>query len=465
MEEKSIGRFIAVLRKANGMTQKQLAEKLNVSDKAVSRWERDETAPDISLIPVIADLFGITCDELLCGERKLKNDSFSGDEDALSAKGEKQRRRIISVSLSEFKNRSIFSCSIAFVGLIVAMICNFAFSRAVIGFFIAVIFYLVAAVCHAIFVNKAFLSVADDDFSQTEIKQFKSSVIKIAEYIAALVSFLFAVSLPLVANPINFDMDAYIGILPVTWLAYGALYGVVILIICFVVCRIINLTLTKRGLLAPKVNSRAEHNLILLLICTVVLSIVVASTFGIYCAITDDGYWPKFADGTVFEDYESFAEFMEKDVSIAETNLNSDNANSHISEEVDLDYDDDDGYVDPAPNTDEYYNMYISDYFEDSPYGIYDDYVRIVIKDADGKTVVDCIRKNETVVNIEYGDLENGFLPIKVVTSDESAVGQQRLMHIKTAFIAVYVIETVIAIFVYIKKRQKVGDKNTNFGY
>lgn len=65
MERKTIGSFIAALRKANGMTQKELADRLLVSDKAVSRWERDECAPDISLIPVIAELFGVTSDELL----------------------------------------------------------------------------------------------------------------------------------------------------------------------------------------------------------------------------------------------------------------------------------------------------------------------------------------------------------------------------------------------------------------
>ena len=70
MEKKTIGKFIAVLRKANGMTQKDLADRLFVSDKTVSRWERDEGAPDLSLIPVIAELFGVTCDELLRGERR-----------------------------------------------------------------------------------------------------------------------------------------------------------------------------------------------------------------------------------------------------------------------------------------------------------------------------------------------------------------------------------------------------------
>ena len=57
MEKKTLGSFLCVLRKAKGMTQKELAELLNVSDKAVSRWERDESMPDILLIPVLADIF------------------------------------------------------------------------------------------------------------------------------------------------------------------------------------------------------------------------------------------------------------------------------------------------------------------------------------------------------------------------------------------------------------------------
>ena len=69
MEKKTIGKFIAALRKANGMTQKELGEKLFVSDKTVSRWECDECTPELSLIPAIAELFGITTDELLRGER------------------------------------------------------------------------------------------------------------------------------------------------------------------------------------------------------------------------------------------------------------------------------------------------------------------------------------------------------------------------------------------------------------
>ena len=70
MEQKAMGEFIAALRKANGLTQKQLAEKLNVSDKSVSRWECGDGAPDLALIPVLAEVFGVTCDELLRGARR-----------------------------------------------------------------------------------------------------------------------------------------------------------------------------------------------------------------------------------------------------------------------------------------------------------------------------------------------------------------------------------------------------------
>ena len=93
MARKSIGEFISALRKANGMTQKQLAEKLNVSDKAVSRWERDESAPDLSLIPVIAEIFGVTSDEILRGERKNQdNEDFTPQS---NARVEKQIEHLI----------------------------------------------------------------------------------------------------------------------------------------------------------------------------------------------------------------------------------------------------------------------------------------------------------------------------------------------------------------------------------
>lgn len=64
----TLGAFIAQLRKEKGLTQKQLSEILGVSDKTVSHWEREESAPDISILPLLAETLGVTVDELLKGE-------------------------------------------------------------------------------------------------------------------------------------------------------------------------------------------------------------------------------------------------------------------------------------------------------------------------------------------------------------------------------------------------------------
>ena len=65
----TLGQRIAHYRKQAGLTQEELAEKCSVTPQAVSKWENDINAPDISLIPALANLFGISCDELL-GARK-----------------------------------------------------------------------------------------------------------------------------------------------------------------------------------------------------------------------------------------------------------------------------------------------------------------------------------------------------------------------------------------------------------
>ncbi len=64
----TIGNRIAKYRKARGMTQEELASKLGVSSQAVSKWENDISCPDISLLPQLCRLLGVTSDELLTGK-------------------------------------------------------------------------------------------------------------------------------------------------------------------------------------------------------------------------------------------------------------------------------------------------------------------------------------------------------------------------------------------------------------
>lgn len=67
MDEMSVGRRIAGLRTGRDLTQQQLADAIGVSDKTVSKWENGGCFPDITVIPILADFFGVTTDYLLRG--------------------------------------------------------------------------------------------------------------------------------------------------------------------------------------------------------------------------------------------------------------------------------------------------------------------------------------------------------------------------------------------------------------
>lgn len=69
MNQESIGKFIAACRKEKGLTQVQLSEKLNITNRAVSKWETGKSCPDASIMLELCDILGITVNELLSGER------------------------------------------------------------------------------------------------------------------------------------------------------------------------------------------------------------------------------------------------------------------------------------------------------------------------------------------------------------------------------------------------------------
>ena len=76
MSNKSIGEMISSLRKEKGMTQNDLAEKMNVTDKAVSKWERNLSCPDVNSIPKLAEVLGTTVEELLNAQSKNENNKI-----------------------------------------------------------------------------------------------------------------------------------------------------------------------------------------------------------------------------------------------------------------------------------------------------------------------------------------------------------------------------------------------------
>lgn len=167
MEKKTIGQFIAALRKANGLTQQEVADRLAVSNKAVSRWERDECAPDISVIPALAELLGVTCDELLKGERITNSVQAEKSEPKIG----KQVKTLINRSVSNFKNMMGISIAISAVGLIFMFGISYGFYRPIIGFAVMLLFEAVAVTVAVIAVNKMKANKADNELFESADKE------------------------------------------------------------------------------------------------------------------------------------------------------------------------------------------------------------------------------------------------------------------------------------------------------
>ena len=78
MNCEQIGKLLYTLRKEKTMTQKQLADLLNISDKAISKWERGLGCPDISLLPELSQILGVNIEEILAGKIAL-NETIGGN--------------------------------------------------------------------------------------------------------------------------------------------------------------------------------------------------------------------------------------------------------------------------------------------------------------------------------------------------------------------------------------------------
>ena len=116
MTRQRIGAFIAGRRKSRNITQSELAEKMGVSDKAVSKWERNLSYPDITLTPKLAKELGVTVDELLNGEQSAKVEDNAGKSSLM-----KRLMQSIGRTDKQKMNQFIFACvSIVFIVTIAA---------------------------------------------------------------------------------------------------------------------------------------------------------------------------------------------------------------------------------------------------------------------------------------------------------------------------------------------------------
>lgn len=109
MDQMKIGKFIAQLRKEQNMTQLELATKLGVTDRAVSKWENGRGLPDLSLIKPLSDALSISINELLCGERIEEEDV-------------KQKSEEMIISTLDYSRESIKNVKKIFVSILVCIL-------------------------------------------------------------------------------------------------------------------------------------------------------------------------------------------------------------------------------------------------------------------------------------------------------------------------------------------------------
>ncbi|MCI8479831.1 MAG: helix-turn-helix transcriptional regulator [Oscillibacter sp.] len=123
MNQAGIGKFIAKRRKEKKLTQAQLAEKLNITDRAVSKWETGKSMPDSSIMLALCEILGITVNELLSGEEiDMERYEKKADENLIALKQQDEnnmtKNGIISI---------LFSAALL-IGIMVCLICNIAIS-------------------------------------------------------------------------------------------------------------------------------------------------------------------------------------------------------------------------------------------------------------------------------------------------------------------------------------------------
>ena len=123
MNQIEIGKFIAKCRKEKKLTQAQLAEKLSITDRAVSKWETGKSMPDSSIMLELCEILGITANELLSGEEiDMESYEKKADENLIALKRKDENNMTKNVILS-----ILFSTTLL-IGIMVCLICNIAIS-------------------------------------------------------------------------------------------------------------------------------------------------------------------------------------------------------------------------------------------------------------------------------------------------------------------------------------------------
>ena len=179
MDQRKIGKFIAALRKEKGLTQEQLGEKLGVTNKTVSRWENGNYMPDVEMLSLLSEEFGVSINELISGERLAAEDFKNAADDnlvtALNSSAFTLKERVVFFKKKWLHEHiaAIVLCAAAWVGVIVWLALKLRGSGAyallgAVGGMLAILFYVVLYNRMMAYVEKRAYPAAMDKETETK---------------------------------------------------------------------------------------------------------------------------------------------------------------------------------------------------------------------------------------------------------------------------------------------------------
>ncbi len=301
MNKKTLGQFIAELRKEKGFTQRELSEMLGVSDKTISHWERDESSPDISILPELSAIFGITVDELL---RREKNSPLSDtviypqSENSMKERENSEKSHKEITTEERFRRYRLLSLIGTFFGALaqISVISSGTFLMDFFGYYTSldisrtfpligalrnIVFSLVASVASRIYFSHVFIP---KDKSDENVYIYKANRI-------------FTLNLYLLITSLTF------GIAPIIDIPYITLYALTALLtVAFIIA--IDSILKAKGLLKPK-----NEKLFRLRLVTIIVAAALILLGGGIWGFAE--LWSPTQKELVFDNIDEFVAYME----------------------------------------------------------------------------------------------------------------------------------------------------------
>ena len=446
--EKSIGKFISELRKQKDMTQKELADKLFVSDKTVSRWESGKCTPDLNLIPTIADIFEVSIEELLRGERipapsKSENLDISATNIPVSnftetkdnfptsnhhEKSEKQFKRLLQNKYTKFKNLSLISFGIFIIGLFAAIICNFIFYRATLGFCLAVLFALAIVICQICFTNSAIFHADDEENDLLDIiSTYNSNIIKTSIKVYLCMICVFGLPLPFVIAP------AFTGLTFASWIGIALVCCFVLFILStFVYKTFIERSFVKKGLIIlteSEENKNARRKKFFKtcgIPCGVVALVLLIGIFVVSSVLSVYTFFKPLT----FDNYDDFKAYMALDVS----------SDFYIETDVEI-------KVEIFPD--------LNEPSKDDPEDNVENPTIYYLFNAKDEIICEYVWNNKDVYRIDINGKSEDGLPIKVYTYRDKYDGYDTQATIKGILTAAFAADCLVFIILYAIKMKK----------